>query len=344
MDTPSLSPMRPESAASAAPTPNAVRPQRSLAPYAAVNNAGDNLGALDLNLLVVFTSVLKTRSTTLASDELELSQSAVSNALRRLRNHFGDPLFVKTAEGMSPTPLAQQLAGPIQEGLERIRSALDDRREFVPSTSHRRFHICMSDMGQLVLFPGLLAMAQVEAPGVCIATVEMPPREAHVLMARGELDLAIGTFPELAAGFHKQRLFTKQYVVMARAGNPALQGGLTLERFVNARHALFQPTADSHHTLEEHIDSVFRAHGAQRKVCAVFAHGLGIVEAVTISDLLVCVPKRLAELYAAQADIAVARLPFPSPVVDICQYWHERLHQDHGHRWLRSLLFRRFAD
>jgi len=93
--------------------------------------ARPSLGALDLNLLVVFAAVLKTRSTTLAADELDISQSAVSNALRRLRNHFDDALFVKTADGMAPTPLAEKLAGPIHEGLNHIRQALEEAQWLV---------------------------------------------------------------------------------------------------------------------------------------------------------------------------------------------------------------------
>ena len=310
----------------------------------ALTPARPSLGTLDLNLLVVFAAVLKTRSTTLAADELDISQSAVSNALRRLRSHFDDALFVKTTDGMAPTPLAEQLAGPIHEGLNHIRQALEERREFVPAVSRRRFCICTSDMGQLVLMPGLLGIAETEAPGVSLATVELGAREAQAHMARGEIDLAIGTFDDLDAGFHVQHLFTKEYVVMARDGNPAFAGGLTLERFLHARHARFQPAAGSHDTLEQRIDEIFRRHGLQRLVVSEFGHALGIVQAVASTDLIVCVPKRLAEMYASHADVVIAAPPFDSPVVDISQYWHERIHHDAGHRWLRSVVFRRFGE
>jgi len=310
----------------------------------ALTPARPSLGTLDLNLLVVFAAVLKTRSTTLAADELDISQSAVSNALRRLRSHFDDALFVKTTDGMAPTPLAEQLAGPIHEGMNLIRQALGTRREFVPAVSRRRFCICTSDMGQLVLMPGLLGIAETEAPGVSLATVELGAREAQAHMARGEIDLAIGTFDDLDAGFHVQHLFTKEYVVMARDGNPAFAGGLTLERFLHARHARFQPAAGSHDTLEQRIDEIFRRHGLQRLVVSEFGHALGIVQAVASTDLIVCVPKRLAEMYASHADVVIAAPPFDSPVVDISQYWHERMHHDAGHRWLRSVVFRRFGE
>src|SRR5207237_5598811 len=146
-----------------------------------------SLGALDLNLLVVFAAVLKTRSTTLAADELDISQSAVSNALRRLRSHFDDAIFVKTADGMAPTPLAEKLAGPIHEGLNHIRQALEEQREFVPAVSRRRFCVCTSDMGQLVLMPRLLGIAEQEAAGVSPATVQPGAGDTHAAMPRGQM-------------------------------------------------------------------------------------------------------------------------------------------------------------
>ena len=151
---------------------------------------------LNLNLLVVFASVFATRSTTLASQQLDMTQSAVSNALRRLRKHFGDPLFVRTPEGMSPTPLAERIVIPIQAGLKQICVGLEQSGQFVPMASQRRFTICTSDMGQLVLLPPLLAIAEKEAPGICIRILELAPLAAHTLMARGEIDIAIGTFPD----------------------------------------------------------------------------------------------------------------------------------------------------
>jgi DNA-binding transcriptional LysR family regulator len=301
------------------------------------------LHKIDLNLLLIFNAVMRRRSTTQAGEDLDTSQSAVSNGLRRLRSHFGDPLFVKTPQGMTPTPLAERLAGPIQAGLDNFRAALDSGDSFDPRTSQRSFRIYMSDMGQLVLLPKLIREVERTAPKVSLTVVEFPPKQAHAMMAEGGIDIAIGTFGGYEAGLHSQRLFTKSYVVMARKGHPILQGGLTLDKFMNARFAVFRPSAGSYDDFEDHIDRVFQQNAGTRQVYVEMAHGLGIVEAIESCDLIICVPRRLAESYRASAKIEVAELPFKSDPTDICQFWHHRLHSDPGHRWLRSLIFEYYS-
>lgn len=303
-----------------------------------------DLHKIDLNLLLIFSAVMRRRSTTHAGEDLDLSQSGISNGLRRLRLHFGDPLFIKTPLGMTPTPLAEQLAGPILAGLDSIRSALDTGQKFDPQTSTRAFRIYMSDMGQLVLLPKLVRAAERDAPRVSLTVVEMPPKQALALLAEGGIDIAIGTFSTFEAGFHSQRLFSKTYTVMARKGHPALRGGLTLAKFLRSRFAVYRPAAGSHDDFELNVDRLFQQHGAQRLVSVEVAHGLGIVELISCSDLLICVPQRLAETYRSMANIETAELPFSFGPIDISQFWHHRLHADAGHRWLRSLIFQHYGS
>lgn len=303
-----------------------------------------NLKDLDLNLLLVFSAVMRRRSVTLAGEELDMTQSAISNALRRLRTHFSDPLFVKTPQGMTPTVLAQRLAGPLLEALGRIQSAVDAVEVFDPARSERRFTLYMSDLGQLVLVPRLLRMLEENAPHLSVAVVDVPARLAPAMMIEGSIDIAIGSFTGLEAGFHSQRLFTKSYVVIGRRSHPAFQGGLTLDRFLRARHATYAPPAGSHDDFDALVAEVFRAHGARRRVVIELTHSLGLAEVVAAGDLLACVPRRLAESLAAAGRVECVELPFPSPRVDVSQYWHGRLHGDEGHRWLRGLVYRAYSS
>lgn len=303
-----------------------------------------NLRDLDLNLLLVFGAVLRRRSATLAGEELQMTQSAISNALRRLRLHFSDPLFVKTPQGMTPTVLAERLAGPLLEALERIESAVDSVQVFDPATSERRFTLYTSDVGQLILVPRLLRVLERDAPKLAVSIVDVPARLAREMMIDGRIDLAIGTFAEMDAGFHGQRLFTKSYVVIGRRGHAAFEGGgLTLDKFLRARHAMYQPPAGSHDDFEEVLAGVFRQHDARRHVVIELAHGLGIGEAVAAGELLCCVPKRLAASLEAGGLVQSAELPFDSPRVDVSQFWHERMHSDEGHRWFRGLVYRAYS-
>lgn len=302
-----------------------------------------DLHKIDLNLLLIFNAVMRRRSTTQAGEDLDISQSGISNGLRRLRLHFDDPLFIKTSLGMTPTLLAERLAGPVESGLETIRSALDVGDDFDLHASTRTFRIYMSDMGQLVLLPRLVKAIQLVAPHILLSVVEVPPKQAHTLLVDGGIDIAIGTFAIFEAGFHSQRLFSKTYTVMARQGHPALRNGLTLAKFMRARFAIFRPSAGSHDDFEDNVEALFQQHGVRRHVAVEVAHGLGIVELIESSDLLICVPQRLAETYRFIAKIETAELPFSFSPIDICQFWHHRLHRDVGHRWLRSLIFKHYG-
>jgi DNA-binding transcriptional LysR family regulator len=153
-----------------------------------------NLRTLDLNLLLVFDALLRTRSTTLEAEELRLTQSAVSNALKRLRVAFADPLFVKTPDGMLPTALAGTLAQPISDGLSSIRDAVEAKTSFDPATSDRTFRIYMSDIGQMILMPKLMAELAKIARNLKIVTVDASHKDAQYAMTTGGIDLAIGLF------------------------------------------------------------------------------------------------------------------------------------------------------
>ena len=298
---------------------------------------------LDLNLLHVFCAVMRKRNVTLAGEELNLSQSAISNCLKRLRDHFDDKLFVSSPTGMMPTALAEQLAGPIQESLSQIQLAIESVKAFDPANSEKNFKIFISDVGQLILMPKLVKTLMALAPKVTISLVNVSPRVAHSMMSEGEVDLAIGTFDRFQAGFHQQRLFSKSYVVLAKKDHSLLKNGLSLTTFLNARHAVYLPPAASHDSFDMFLDDLFKQNNKRRKVVVELAHGLGIAEIVAASDLIACVPKRLAESLMSTDSLVQLPLPFEAPSADVCQFWHDRVHSDPGHRWFRNLVYKNYS-
>ena len=303
-----------------------------------------NLNTLDLNLLLVFDAVLRTGSTTLAGEELGLTQSAVSNGLRRLRAAFDDPLFIKTPQGMSPTPMAERLAPSLQEGLDRIRQAIEDREDFVPAASQRQYVLYASDTGQRVFLPRLLGRLRREAPGIQLVTLQASPRDAPRLMAAGEIDLALGFFLHFQAGFYRQKLFSDHYVCMAAADHPAIQGPMTLAQYMHAPHVVYRPAVGSHAFFEDVIDKLFSEHNLRRQVVLQVTHGLGLPEIIAGTDMLVAVPASLAQACAGSPGVRFLPLPFDAPLVDITQQWHERFHRDLGHAWLRRTIADLFQD
>ena len=300
-----------------------------------------NINTLDLNLFLVFQAIYVTRSVTRAGDRLGLSQSAVSNALKRTRQRFNDPLFVRTPEGMVPTALAERLIGYVDHGLARLNEAIDQGRSFEAATSNRIFRIAINDIGQLVMMPRLLAAARERGPLIRFETVDASLSDARQRMRDGQVDLAIGSWEGMGPAFHQQRLFDESFVVLMRSKNPLATRGLSLESYLAAEHIAYRPSG----ATDTELQQTLRSAGVleQRRVVLAAAHSLGLSSIVASSDLLLTAPKRLAEaMVAVNAELHIAPAPFTVAPFPIRQQWPERFHSDGGSRWLRELVFALF--
>jgi len=303
-----------------------------------------SLRNIDLNLLLVFDVLYRTRSTTRAADALNLTQPAVSNALKRLRLLFDDVLFVKTPTGMEPTPRADGIAALVDEGFASIRLAVQAGQAFDPAMATRTFRLYVSDIGQSVFIPPLAARLRKAAPGVHLSTHYVPLETAQQMMKLGQLDLAIGNFTGLHANFIQQKLFDETYAVLVRKKHPRIGAKLPPEQFFSAQHVVYTPTAGSHARFEAELDAIFAKSGKVRNVALRLAHSFGIARVVASSDLLACVPSRVASALSSSDDVRALALPVEIAPVDISQFWHERCHRDDGHQWLRSLVYEMFHD
>ena len=171
-----------------------------------------DLSKIDLNLLVVLHHMLLAKKVSAVAQQLGMSQPAVSSALGRLRSTLGDELFLRAQGGMSPTPYALQLAGPVAAALEQLQQALSVRDTFDAARSTRSFTIAMSDVGEMYFLPTLMDFLSQSAPGVTLQVVSVAQPSLKEDMAAGRIDLAMGLLPQLQAGFFQQSLFTQQYV------------------------------------------------------------------------------------------------------------------------------------
>jgi DNA-binding transcriptional LysR family regulator len=299
----------------------------------------------DLNLLRVFDAILQTRSVTTAASNLHLTQPAVSKQLNRLRELLDDPLFVRTNDGMAPTPRAEALAGPIRQALSEVRNAIEQQLGFDPSTADRTFRIFMNDVGQMALLPRVLALIVKEAPLVNIQTVQIPSlRMRSVGLESGDVDLAVGYFEEFDGSMHRQVLFEEHYVGMVRAAHPTIRTALSFEQFLQSPHLVYQPSGGGHGSQENFVDKAFWQAGVERRVAVRLAHAVGISAMVSHTDLLVIVPHMLAQACANLVDVSILDLPIEIPRIQIAQYWNERFHTDPGSRWLRSVFARLYGS
>ena len=304
-----------------------------------------NPNRLDLNLLRVFDAILETRSVTTAASALNLTQSAVSNQLARLRDAFDDPLFVRTSEGMMPTPRAMAIAEPIRKALLAIRMCVEEQLGFDPATSDRTFKIFMSDVGQMIFAPRLPERVTRVAPHVSIHTVQVPPAAMRdMALESGEVDLAAGYFEDFDGSFRQQLLFEETYVGMVRASHPTIRDALTLETFLATPQLVYKPTGGGHGLQESAVHQAFADTDVPRRVAMRAAHAMGVTSIVSSTELLVIVPSRLAAACRELADVRILPLPVEVPKFQIKQHWHERFHHDPGNCWLRGLFAELFQD
>ncbi len=300
-----------------------------------------NINTVDLNLFSVFSAVYSTRSTTLAAAKIGITQSGVSNALKRMRDRFNDPLFIRTPDGMTPTPLAERLIGPIDQGLAQVSRSLEEARPFDPGTSGRRFRIAMTDIGRMVLLPSILAASLKAAPGVRFETLDMSYSEARQQMIHGQLDLAIGSWPAMGQSFVRQRLFDETFVVLLRRDHPITPGALTMSAFLEASHIQYRPNGTSDGELKQAAlnTNVF----GRGNVVLTASNALGLSAMLAGSDLLMTAPRGMAHaMMSTRTDLRTEPIPFPAMPVQICQQWHERFNLDSGNRWLRELMLELF--
>ncbi|MFC0252113.1 LysR family transcriptional regulator [Massilia consociata] len=296
--------------------------------------------SIDLNLLSVFQEVYRERQISSAARRLGLSQSAVSNALARLRRSFGDELFVRTATGMQPTPLATQMAEPIGVAMAQVALALNQRSRFDPGSSHRRFVLAMTDVGEIYFMPPLIERCRSLAPLVEISSVRAGTLALKEAMEGGRVDLAIGPFEDISEALYQRQLFRQPYVTMFRKGHPLGRGEVSLERFVQAEHML----VDSSDSPYDRINVLLARAGIGPAVRVRVPHFTAVPYIVASSDLVVTVPQKLAERAAAAFGLEWIVPPLALPALQTNVFWHRRYSQDPGNQWLRGLLAEVFAE
>lgn len=293
---------------------------------------------VDLNLLVAFAAMTEQGSVTRAAEAIGLSQPAMSAALGRLRLLFDDPLFVKTAAGMVPTPRAAALAEPVRRVVEAIKAEILPASAFDPAMAAKRFSIVTPDIAEVHFLPKILAHFAEAAPGCTLQTLSMSRHAAAEALASGEAELAIGYLPDLQkAGFFLQKLFRNDYVCIVRQRHPTVGERMTLKTYLAAAHAVVSPDGREHL-----LEQALQKRGVERRVAVGLSHFMSLLPIIESSDLIATVPRDLANICARHGQIRIVEPPFKSPVVEVHQFWHRRLHKDAANMWLRSLVQRLF--
>ncbi len=298
---------------------------------------------LDLNLLRVLAAIHATGSVTAAARQLALSQPAVSHALARLREHFGDVLYVRSPTGLHPTRLAGRIVPAVVAYLRALETALAEAGSFDPASDTVHWRLSMSDLGEMLFLPPLAAALRREAPQARIDNAGVPaPAVASALEAR-DVDLAIGILESAQRGIETETLFHERYVaVTARGWRPrgrAARSTLTARELASAPLAVASPTATYHESVQRMLDAM----GLSERTVVHARHYAALPELVTRTDLLAIVPQMYARAIAARWPVRVWALWGEAPQYDVQMLWHATAEREASHVWLRSLVRRLFA-
>ncbi len=302
-----------------------------------------NLRTFDLNLLKVFDEVMAERSLTKAAVRLSLTQPAVSNALRRLRQTLGDDLLVRKGRGLEPTARGLELWPAVREALRGLQACLAPS-VFDPATADNAFVLAMADATAAELMPGLVAVLTDEAPGVSLRVLPLTTRDPRKLLDEGLVDLAIGHFPAALAdlsaraqvgetvAFLHHRLFQGEYVCVMRQGHPYASGPLSLNRYCSARHMLVSFSGRAFGFVDEALALIGRTRRVVLTVNQFFTAG----KVVANSDLLTVLPRHFINVTGFADQLVQRELPFDVPVVHVDALWHQRQDNSNAHAWLRA--------
>jgi DNA-binding transcriptional LysR family regulator len=288
---------------------------------------------LDLNLLLTFEAMEKSRSVSLAADMLGLSQPATSAALSRLRKALGDELFTYAGGTMQPTPKARRMAATVTTALAELRTALDAERPFDPASATDCFTVGVTDYVSELVIPPLAAVCAREAPGLQLRLVSYTKAEVGRLVEAGTLDMAVGVFPEPPERLVVKPLLQESFVGVARPGHPILSEPLDAKRFSAFDQALFTVERDSRGV----VDDALAANGLARRVVLTLPHLLALPAILRATDLVATVPRRTAERFApglVTFDLSFLKL----------ENWTLHLlfapssRSDRAHAWLRGSI------
>ncbi len=306
-----------------------------------------NFRTLDLNLLRVFDEVMAEGSLTRAARNLSLTQPAVSNALRRLRETLGDELVQRSGQGMAPTPRARAIWPAVREALAQLQSSLIPN-EFVPAEANTSFVLAMSDATAAELIPGLTETLEKQAPRVTLRVVPLTTRDPRSMLDEEACDLAVGYFPSMLADltartqsgepqpFFHQRLFTGEYVCVMRKDHPLAQGPLTIDAFCAARHMLVSFSGRPFGFIDEALATL----GRERFVVLTVNQFFTAARVVANANLLTVLPLHFLKVTGFADQLVFRPLPFEVSPVLVDAVWHRRNQQRSSHVWLREVVQR----
>ena len=290
---------------------------------------------VDVGLLLTLDALLKEQNVTHAAARLNITQSALSARLTRLRQLLNDPLFIPAASGrgMIPTPHATALRPELSRLLERLNDFINTAHQFDPATSRRVFRIAATDNPAAIIAPDLIPLIRSQAPQAQVAFTLPDKARIGDHLEQGEVDLFVGTADDAAGGLVGQTLFEDEFVTAQRRGHPRGQRDMTLDEFCRLDHLLIS-TAGGH--FSGMIDNALAEIGRERRVSvSIQSYALAPL-VLTSSDCICTLPRRFLQRFDQILDLF--KPPLSLSTFGMQMIWHPKMRTDPAHKWLRKMV------
>ncbi len=293
---------------------------------------------IDLNLLVAFDALMTERNVTRAATQVGVSQPAMSAALSRLRALMGDPLFLRSADGLLPTPRARDLAEPIAQALRQIELTMVKRSEFIPGKSSLTFKLGLSDYPSFVLLPALMKALEEAAPSVSLNVHGFIDRDVAVdLLDVGAIDAAIGVPPTNTDGRIMTRpLLRDEFVTIVASDNLAARHGMNMKTYLELNHILVSPEGQ----LYGLVDQALAQQGKKRKLALTLPQMLTVPAVVARTQMTATVMKRVTLYSPANHQLIMFPPPLALPEIVFDLMWHRRSDTHPAQVWFREFIAR----
>ncbi len=288
------------------------------------------LNKIDLNLFVVFDTIYSEQNLSRAAEVLHITQPAVSNALSRLRKTLNDPLFVRTSQGMSPTPLAQNLIGTVREALKRLDGCVQQQQLFFPEEAGNIFRISISEIGELLLLPTILEHLSKVAPNLQVSSYYSPREKVPMELASCTLDVAMDAPIIVDAQLNTTPLIKDDFVCVVRENHPVGNAKISLQQYLELTHI----NVSSRQKGLSYIDLALRSIGEKRHIGMRAEHYIAMPQIISATDLSLSLPRRIAQVW----NLPILELPFDVAPLEMSMYWHKNADQDPANLWFREQL------
>ncbi|CAD6562075.1 PCP degradation transcriptional activation protein [Paraburkholderia hiiakae] len=287
-----------------------------------------------LDFLLVIEAVLAHRTITRAAQALDVSQSALSHTLTRLRERLGDPLFVRVGGEMQPTPLVARLADPIGRSLRIIRDEVLSAPEFDPATTTRVYNICVGEVGAFVIVPRVVRLLRERAPHARVVVLDLARHEIGSALEDGRLDVVIGYYPELKTSIYQQLLFTRTFVGIVRDDNPHIGQRLTLRQLRSVSIVRSPGTNAINRWLDSKLSGADRA-----DIVMEMPYVMALAPILAETDWMGIVTEELVPAFRKLAPLRPVDLPTDLPRISVRQHWHRRFKDDVPNRFIRQVVY-----